>query len=72
MNRSSEWLGIRRLNPYAEFAYDGLMLNPLEVLFVKVKDFQMQTDWTSALMAATYDRWQSEVKIPSSCPQMSP
>ena len=53
---------MRRLNPYAEFAYDGLMLNPLEVLFVKVKDFQMQTDWTSALMAATYDRWQSEVR----------
>ena len=50
-----------RLNPYAEFAYDGLLLNPLEVLFVKVKAFQMQTDWMSALMARTYDRWLSQV-----------
>ena len=50
-----------RLNPYAEFAYDGLLLNPLEVLFVKVKAFQMQADWMSALMAGTYDRWLSQV-----------
>ena len=50
-----------RLNPYAEFAYDGLALNPLEVLFVKVKAFQLQTDWTSAMMATTYDRWSSQV-----------
>ena len=50
-----------RLNPYAEFAYDGLLLNPLEVLFVKVKGFQVQNDWMSAMMATTYDRWLSEV-----------
>jgi len=50
-----------RLNPYAEFAYDGLLLNPLEVLFVKVKGFQVHIDWMSAMMATTYDRWLSEV-----------
>lgn len=48
-----------RLNPYAEFSYDGTVLNPLEVLFVKVKGFQMQGGWQSAHMAATYDRWLS-------------
>ena len=56
---------ICRLNPYAEYAYDGLLLNPLEVLFVKVKAFQLQTDWVSATMADTYDRWVSQV-IPAS------
>ena len=50
-----------RLNPYADFAYDGLLLNPLEVLFVKVKEFHVQTKWLSAMMATTYDRWLSQV-----------
>lgn len=49
----------RRLNPYAEYAYDGLALNPLEVMFVKVKGFQVQGRWASAEMATTYDRWGS-------------
>ena len=26
-----------RQNPYADFAYDGVMINPFEVLFVKVR-----------------------------------
>lgn len=46
-----------RLNPYAEHTYDGLPLNPLEVMFVKVKDFQVEGDWMSTLLATTYDRW---------------
>ena len=46
-----------RLNPYAEYAYDGLALNPLEVMFVKVKGFQLQADWASAQLASTYQRW---------------
>ena len=48
---------MRRLNPYAEYAYDGLALNPLEVMFVKVKGFQVQGDWASAQLATTYQRW---------------
>lgn len=51
--------GWRRLNPYAEYSYDGLSLNPLEVIFVKVKGFQVQSRWASAEMATTYDRWAS-------------
>ena len=46
-----------RLNPYAEHTYDGLPLNPLEVMFVKVKDFQIEGDWMSTHLATTYDRW---------------
>ena len=49
-----------RLNPYAEYAYDGIYLNPMEVLFVKVKGFTIDGDWTSPKMAATYDRWISQ------------
>ena len=48
-----------RLNPYAEYAYDGLALNPLEVMFVKVKGFQLQAEWASAQLASTYQRWLS-------------
>ena len=29
----------------------------MEVLFVKVKGFTIDGDWTSPKMAATYDRW---------------
>lgn len=46
-----------RLNPYAEHTYDGVPLNPLEVMFVKVKHFQLEGDWMSTHLATTYDRW---------------
>lgn len=48
---------VSRVNPYAEYAYDGIGLNPMEVLFVKVKDFQREGEWTTTRMAITYDRW---------------
>lgn len=49
----------RRLNPYAEYAYDGITLNPMEVIFPKVKGFTLDGEWTTPRMAATYDRWMS-------------
>ncbi|BDA51685.1 hypothetical protein COCOBI_19-2410 [Coccomyxa sp. Obi] len=58
-----DWTNMRswdcnaRLNPYAEYAYDGIGLNPMEVLFVKVKDFQREGEWETTRMAITYDRW---------------
>lgn len=55
----SQLLCLARLNPYAEFSLDGLMINPLEVIFAKVKGFQMQGGWLSAHLATTYDRWLS-------------
>ena len=60
--------GASRLNPYAEYAYDGIYLNPMEVLFVKVKGFTIDGDWTSPKMAATYDRWISQQVRFSSAP----
>lgn len=48
-----------RLNPYAVDAYDGINLNPLEVVFVKVKGFLLQADWSAPKTSQTYDRWLS-------------
>ena len=48
-----------RLNPYAVDAYDGINLNPLEVVFVKVKGFVLQSDWPAPKTSQTYDRWLS-------------
>ena len=57
------------LNPYADFAYDGLLLNPMEVVFVKVKRFQQEANWGSARLAAVYSRWMDqEVNIVHSFP----
>ena len=48
------------LNPYADFAYDGLFLNPLEVVFVKVKRFQREANWGSARLADAYSGWMDQ------------
>ena len=48
---------LSRQNPYADFAYDGVMINPFEVLFVKVKGFHLESDWITSKMAVTYDAW---------------
>ena len=39
-------------------------LNPLEVMFVKVKDFQLEGNWMSTHLAATYGRWLEEQVTP--------
>ena len=33
------------------------MINPLEVLFVKFKSYQLESDWITSKMATTYERW---------------
>lgn len=33
------------------------MINPLEVLFVKVKSYQLESDWITSKMARTYEKW---------------
>ncbi|KAA6422349.1 MAG: hypothetical protein FRX49_07819, partial [Trebouxia sp. A1-2] len=47
------------LNPYAVDAYDGVNLNPLEVVFIKVKSFLLQADWPAPKTSQTYDRWRT-------------
>ncbi|KAK9787128.1 hypothetical protein WJX73_004056 [Symbiochloris irregularis] len=53
----TNWSCNNELNPYAEYAYDGITLNPMEVIFPKVKGFHLDGEWTTPRMAATYDRW---------------
>ena len=59
-SQSANLVRLHRLNPYAEHTYDGVPLNPLEVMFVKVKDFQLEGNWLSTHLAATYGRWLEE------------
>ena len=62
-----------RLNPYAVDAYDGINLNPLEVVFVKVKSFLLQAKWTAPVISQTYDRWAShEVRCRKGLTAISP
>lgn len=47
----------RRLNPYAEYMYDGINLSPFEVMFVKIKDYLLQANWTAAATVKKYTDW---------------
>ena len=46
-----------RVNPYGENYYDGITIDPFEVIFVKVKELLLERDWSYAVHAAKYDKW---------------
>ena len=53
-------------NPIQESFYDGVNADPLEVLFVKIKAFQLDSNWVSTRLATTYARWaQDQVGPPA-------
>lgn len=62
--KSSRWddiaPGFRRVNPYGEYYYDGITIDPFEVMFVKVKDLLLERRWSYALQASKYDAWMAE------------
>ena len=37
--------------------YDGIDVSPLEVVFVKVKEFLLEANWTTAAAASKYSQW---------------
>lgn len=45
------------LNPYGEKMYDGIDVNPIEVLFVKIKEHFLEANWTAAVTGAKYAKW---------------
>ena len=47
------------MNPYGEHYYDGISLNPFEVLFVKTKGVLLGNDWSYSTLATKYDQWMS-------------
>jgi len=57
---TSHWQCNGGLNPYAEWMYDGINLSPFEVIFVKVKDYLLQANWTAATAASKYSHWVSD------------
>lgn len=54
---STNWGCNKQANPYGEHYYDGISLNPFEVMFVKVKERVLQNDWSFAVQAQKYTTW---------------
>lgn len=47
-------------NPYLEFQNDGVSIQPLEVMFVKIKARHLDTGWTSQLNALKLQHWMDD------------
>ncbi len=47
------------MNPQGEGYYDGISLDPLEVMFVKFKRVLVQNKWANVLQARKYHEWMS-------------
>ncbi|KXZ52810.1 hypothetical protein GPECTOR_8g196 [Gonium pectorale] len=54
----ANWACNGRLSPQSELTYDGLSLDPMEVMFVKVKQALLLRNISYALKADKYDKWQ--------------
>lgn len=54
------WACNKKANPYGEHYYDGISLNPFEVLFVKVKEKVVQNEWSFAMEAIKYGQWMEQ------------
>lgn len=53
----SNWGCNGGMNPYLEFMNDGISLDPLEVVFVKVKAHFIDLGWSYARTAIKHDKW---------------
>lgn len=49
----------RRLDPTFEWRYDGISINPFEVMFVPMDLMVVENGWSYAKQAAVYDSWLS-------------
>ncbi|KAK9841148.1 hypothetical protein WJX74_000759 [Apatococcus lobatus] len=56
------WACNERFSPYAEHHYDGLSLDPLEVVFVKVKSYLLDLQWQAPMRAVKFDSWMTAKK----------
>lgn len=46
-----------RVTPGREFYYDGITLNPFEVMFVPMDTIAVENGWTFAKLASVYASW---------------
>lgn len=49
------------MTPNGEWSCDGVSLDPLEVMFVKVKSYMLTSAWSFSKKAVKYQAWQNEV-----------
>lgn len=47
----------QKLNPGPQFMYDGIFLNPLETMFIKVKSLHSKAKWGNVVHALKYSEW---------------
>ncbi|KAG2498860.1 hypothetical protein HYH03_003052 [Edaphochlamys debaryana] len=57
----SNWGCNQRYSPQSDLTYDGISLDPYEVLFIKVKQVLLERNVTSALTAAKLSTWQEQL-----------
>ncbi|DBA99576.1 TPA: hypothetical protein ACH3X3_012154 [Trebouxia sp. C0006] len=55
----ANWKCNAGFSPYAENHYDGLSIEPLEAVFVKVKSYLLDLQWTGPSKAVKFDQWQT-------------
>ncbi|GAB4817919.1 hypothetical protein N2152v2_004965 [Parachlorella kessleri] len=58
--QTKNWGCNAALNPYAEHMYDGIDLSPFEIMFVKLKQFLLEANWTTAAQGKKYSQWSME------------
>ncbi|KAF8068311.1 UVR8 [Scenedesmus sp. PABB004] len=56
----ANWDCNARLTPTSEYSCDGTSLDPLEVLFVKVKSYMLASDISFSKKATRYQAWQAQ------------
>lgn len=50
----------RRLTATSEFGLDGVSVDPLEVMFVKVKSYMLTSEWSFSKKAVKYQQWHKD------------
>ena len=48
-----------RFDPVPEWRYDGISVNPFEIMFVPMDTAIVENGWTYAKQSAVYDSWLS-------------
>ncbi|KIY96554.1 hypothetical protein MNEG_11409, partial [Monoraphidium neglectum] len=54
------WGCNERLTATSEHSLDGVSVDPLEVMFVKVKSYMLSSEWSFSKKAVKYQRWQEQ------------
>lgn len=53
----------RSTTPAFEYSCDGTSLDPLEVMFIKVKSYMLGNEISYSKKAVKYEEWQQQVRL---------